>query len=272
MKIITSTLTKNDCYKSNRTITVRGLMIHSVGCPQPSAKPFINNWNKPGVSKAVHGFIEPDGDVYLTLPCLKTAGKAMRGWHGGKTYANNKYLGFEMTEPKTIKYTSGSGWKDMDKEATRKHVLGTYNTAVELFAKLCDFHNIDPTGKYDGKPTIISHSEGAKFGVASNHGDVEHIWKKCGLTMEQFRKDIKAKMDEKKEAEKKESTTTAVKYRLKEDMNIRALPTSNSELRGVAKKGTYTVVEFGGSGNKWGRLKSGVGWVCLSEKYAEKVK
>ena len=41
----------------------------------------------------------------------------------------------------------------------------------------------------------MSHQEGHKKGLASNHGDVGHIWDKFGLTMQQFRKDIKAAME-----------------------------------------------------------------------------
>ena len=37
MKLVESILTKNPCYTAGRTITVKGLMLHSVGCPQPSA-------------------------------------------------------------------------------------------------------------------------------------------------------------------------------------------------------------------------------------------
>lgn len=62
--------------------------------------------------------------------------------------------------------------------------------AVELFAYLCKQYNLNPLS--DG--VIISHSEGHKRGIASNHGDVEHLWGKYGLTMEQFRQDIKSLM------------------------------------------------------------------------------
>ena len=47
MQIVKSYLTKNPCYKEKRTINIKGLMLHSVGCPQPSAQVFINNWNNP---------------------------------------------------------------------------------------------------------------------------------------------------------------------------------------------------------------------------------
>lgn len=61
MKLVESILTKNPCYTAGRTITVKGLMLHSVGCSQPSALAFIKNWNSPVFDRAcVHGFIDDD--------------------------------------------------------------------------------------------------------------------------------------------------------------------------------------------------------------------
>lgn len=67
----------------------------------------------------------------------------------------------------------------------------TYKYAVELFAYLCRMYGLDPLA--DG--VVISHSEGHRRGIASNHGDVEHIWKRFGMSMGQFRKDIRTAMD-----------------------------------------------------------------------------
>ena len=95
-------------------------------------------------------------------------------------------------EPATIRYTGGSNWTETgDGENTKAHVLAAYKCAVELFAYLCQQFGLDPLA--DG--VVISHSEGCKRGIASNHGDVEHLWSKFGLSMQQFRKDIKAAME-----------------------------------------------------------------------------
>ena len=126
----------------------------------------------------------PDGDVYQLLPWNH------RGWHGGGS-SNNTHIGVEMTEPDTIKYVGGATWKETgDGTNTKAHVLATYKHAVELFAYLCKMFSLDPLA--DG--VIVSHSEGHKRGIASNHGDVEHLWSKFGLSMTQFRKDIKEAM------------------------------------------------------------------------------
>lgn len=181
MKIIESILTKNDCYTSGRTITVKGLMLHSVGTPQPDATVFTRNWNRSGLEVCVHAFIDGNtGNVYQTLPWNR------RGWHCGDD-ANNTHIGVEMCEPDTIRYTSGSSWVETgDGKNTAAVVKRTYDSAVQLFAKLCKDYNLDPLK--DG--VIISHSEGAKRGIASAHADVEHIWNKLGYSMDGFRKDV----------------------------------------------------------------------------------
>ena len=103
MKLVESFLTRNPCYTAGRKIMVRGLMLHSVGCPQPKASVFIQNWNHSDFKSAcVHAFIDGnDGTVYQTLPWDH------RGWHCGGN-GNNTHIGVEMCEPKCIKYTGGS--------------------------------------------------------------------------------------------------------------------------------------------------------------------
>ena len=185
MNLIQNYLTESGCYKAGKKITVQGLMIHSVGCPQPKASAFMKNWNRADANACVHAIIEPGGNVYQILPWEH------RGWHCGGG-ANNTHIGVEMTEPATIKYTSGAAWVEIgDGENTKVHVLANYKYAVELFAHLCKQFQLDPMA--DG--VIISHSEGCRRGIASNHGDVEHLWSKFGLSMAQFRKDIKAAME-----------------------------------------------------------------------------
>lgn len=187
MKIIESILTNNPCYKAGRKITVKGLMLHSVGCPQPSAPVFVKLWNKADYDRAcVHAFIDAnDGTIYQTLPWDH------RGWHGGGS-SNNTHIGVEMCEPNCIKYTGGSSFTCSDMEKAKAMVKRTYEAAVELFAARCKEFNLDPLA--DG--VIISHKEGHKRGIASNHGDPEHLWNGLGMgyTMNTFRQAVKAAM------------------------------------------------------------------------------
>lgn len=99
----------------------------------------------------------------------------------------------EMCEPSCIKYTGGSSFTCSDKATARAVAKRTYESAVELFAMLCKQYNLNPTA--DG--VIISHREGHSRGIASNHGDPEHLWNGLGMgyTMDGFRKAVKAKMN-----------------------------------------------------------------------------
>lgn len=209
LKIISSILTRNPCYTGGRKLAaVKGLMLHSVGCPQPSAQAFVKNWNSPSYNNAcVHAFIDGNtGDVYQCLPW------DWRGWHGAsgsKGSVNNTHIGVEMCEPGTIKYTGGASWVETgDGSNTKATVMRTYKTAVELFAYLCEKFALNPLE--DG--VVISHSEGYKRGIASNHGDVEHIWRAFGLTMDQFRKDVKAAMGQSNVTEPEEKPQDGLYY------------------------------------------------------------
>lgn len=196
MKLIKYYSINNACYKNNvnkadgrytafQRRGPEGLMLHSVGCSQPSAKVFADQWNRNGMEVAVHAVLQADGTVYQCLPWN------YRGWHCAGS-ANNTHVGVEMTEPSQIKYTGGSTFTVLDKAAAQAQARGTYQTAVHLFAQLCKEYGLNPLAH----GVIISHHEGYLQGVASNHGDPEHLWKGLGLsyTMDGFRKDVKAAM------------------------------------------------------------------------------
>ena len=267
MKLIDSYLTKNPCYKAGKKIKVKGLMLHSVGCPQPKASAFLNSWNKESYNRAcVHAFIDGnDGVIYQTLPWN------YRGWHcGGK--GNDSYVGVEMCEPECIRYTSGAKFICSNKEEAKAVVKRTYEPAVELFAYLCRLYGLNPL---EGG-VILSHKEGCKKGIASNHGDPQHLWDglDMGYTMDGFRKDVKAAMDGVKDevADEQEDVKESYLVRVRiPDLNIRKGPGTDYAKTGkYTGAGTFTIVEEanGLGAEKWGRLKSGAGWIALD--YAER--
>lgn len=204
MNLIKRFLTKNPCYVANvqkadsRYILFQrrgplGLMLHSVGCAQPSAMVFVTGWDKPSYDRAcVHGFIDANtGTVYQTLPWN------YRGWHGGGS-SNNTHCGVEMCESAYIRYLQPgeSGYSPgkfviRDKSKAQADATRAYNAAVELFASICKEYNLDPLTK------ICSHKEGHDMGIATNHGDPEHYWKGLGMsyTMAGFRAAVKAELD-----------------------------------------------------------------------------
>ncbi len=180
----------NACYIENEALTVKGLMLHSVGASQPSARIFARNYNVQypyGSAICPHAFIQSDGTVYQILPWDTV------GWHSGGS-SNETHIGVEMCEPDTITYTGANEFTLDSPEEAKQYVDDTYNRAITLFARLCIEYNLNPLE--DG--VIISHSEGCALGVASNHGDPEYLWRGVGLpyTMDTFRAAVAVRMDE----------------------------------------------------------------------------
>ena len=193
MKLTKCFLTKNPCYQANlrradsrytgfQTRGPMGLMLHSVGCAQPSAEVFARRWDTDQATACVHAFVDANtGQILQTLPW------SFRGWHGGGS-CNNTHIGVEMCEPDAIRYDGGGRFTVLDRERAALCARRTYAAAVELFAHLCAVFGLDPM------KDICSHAEGYTMGIATNHGDPEHLWRGLGLeyTMDGFRRDTAA--------------------------------------------------------------------------------
>lgn len=329
MRLIKCMLTANDCYKAGRTITPKGVMVHSTGANNPLVARYVqpvegqsneaqlkaeiggnrnaNDWNNPGLDVCTHAFVGKlaDGGVgtVQTLPWNH------RGWHAGTGTsggsANNTHIAFEICED------------DLTDEGYFRKV---YQEAVELTAMLCKTYNLNPLA--DG--VVICHSEGYQRGVASNHADVMHWFPKFGKSMDTFRSDVSKAMtpaqvkpqppvsgktytvvkgDTLSEIAQKYgttvdtlaqlngikdpnlivvgqvlklpgSTTGFTPYTVKvtvTELRIRSGPGTDTEAQGFIEPGVYTIVEEadGPGAKRWGKLKSGAGWISLD--YAEKV-
>lgn len=262
------------CNKTGAEITVKGAMLHSVGCPQPKPEVFAKTWET-STAACVHAVTGEEEYAIQCLPLFPERKKARRGWHGasGKNGSvNNTHLSLEMTEPATIKYVGGATWIETgDGSNTKRHVLATYANAVKLFAEWCSEFGLNPLE--DG--VIISHHEGNQRGIASNHGDVEHIWNKFGLTMDQFRKDVNKAMrgqavdtvpdtpvnnssdDKSSQSVNPLSGTVTVIYKGDDGLNVRKAPSITADVDQVVYDGVYTVVGISAD-EKWYKLKSGL--------------
>lgn len=198
MNLLKCILTANDCYKAGRKITPKGVMVHSTGANNTTVKRYVqplktdpnysalmsklgknsynNDWNRSGVEKCVHAFIGKLADG--TIATVQTLPWNHRAWHcykGKNGSGNDTYISFEICE---------------DNLTNAAYFKAAYQEAVELTAMLCKEYNLDPMK--DG--VVICHSEGAKRGIASNHGDVMHWFPKHGKTMDDFRKAVQAQM------------------------------------------------------------------------------
>ena len=160
MRLLRCLLTENDCYRAGRTITPKGIMVHSTGADNPNLKRYVqplpenpdydslttllginrnhNDWNRPNVGACVHAFIGRLEDG--TLAVCQTLPWTMRGWHCGAD-GNNTHISFEICE---------DGLEDP------VYFSQAYREAVELTAHLCRLYHLDP--RADG--VVLCHAEG----------------------------------------------------------------------------------------------------------------
>jgi len=208
MRLITQLLTQNDCYRAGRSITPRGVMVHSTGVNNPEVRRYVpgddeigrntggNHWDQmrqyfytdgtstigyrdysktlqsTKYSACVHAFVGGFADG--SVGTVQTLSWTMRGWHAGsgnRGSANDTHISFEICE---------DGLED------RTYFEAVYQAAVELTAYLCRQFDLDPLA--DG--VVICHSEGHARGIASNHADVMHWFPRFGKTMDDFRADV----------------------------------------------------------------------------------
>lgn len=162
---------QNDCYKEGKKLdSVAYLIVHT-----PAVYPTIiralsgsgggwkKRWDKPGVEKLVHGFIDDTG-VYQFAPL------DMACWHIGDSWGNKNCIGYELCELETA-------------EEFKK----VWENAASHYAALCK--------KYDLPPErVIGHCEAYAKGFASNHSDPEPYFARFGKTMKDFRAEVQARL------------------------------------------------------------------------------
>lgn len=257
-EITSAIMTGSACYKAGKTITPRGIMVHSTAAPGVMADSLRNTWNNANADAAVHAIID-DTQTLQTLPWT------CRGWHagtgsGGKS-ANDTHISFEICEPEECRllpeewvalrrggnnpawavrrlqmelqargydpkgvdgsfgpgceaavkaYQSDAGltvdgscgpatraalakrsgsYLAYDAQDVEGYFQTVWTRAVALCAKLCRDYGLDPV------TDILCHAEGCRAGIASNHADVEHWFPQHGKSMDDFRKDVKEKME-----------------------------------------------------------------------------
>lgn len=266
------------CYKKSSKVSGKptGIVVHSTGANNKTLKRYVqpsktdpnydaiiadigknkygNHWNKSNKTVAVHGFIGTNaaGKVctYQVLPydvCCWGVGKGKKGSYN---YNPTARIQFEICED------------NLKNEAYFNEV---FTEAIEYCAYLCKEFGLTVD-------KISSHNESYKAGYGSNHSDCDHWLKKYGKNMDWFRDEVEKLLSGKTE---KAEDNAFKPYRVRvtaSSLNIRKGAGTNYGKNGAIKdKGVYTIVaESNGKGaTRWGKLKSGAGWISLD--YVKKV-
>lgn len=179
-------LTKNDCYKSGRTITPNSMQLHTIGTAQNTALSLAEYWNQPGIQACVHYCIDAETEnlVYQFLP------DKCRSW-ADAGHGNNNSITVELMESDYMKYTGGANYTITNEAKFKADITRAYNTAVQFFAMKCKEYGWNPQEKMaNGLYRVYSHDEGRRLGLSSAHVDPTHIWSRYGWTMDKFRADV----------------------------------------------------------------------------------
>ena len=181
-------LKNNRCYQKAQTRTPIGIQLHSIGCAQGTAKSVADYWNSPDVSACVTYICDCD----VAGRVLKLVDEDVYTW-ADAGYGNRNLITFEICESDFMRYVGGASYEITNYEKFKADVLRGYDTAVALCADICKRYGWDPTAKLpSGLYLISSHDEGRIAGLSSAHVDPTHIWSRLNLSMDTFRKAVKA--------------------------------------------------------------------------------
>jgi N-acetyl-anhydromuramyl-L-alanine amidase AmpD len=188
-------------------MTPKGVLWHSTGANNPSLKRYVqpsdvkpaedtytkeqwlailgknkynNDWNHIERQAGLNCWIGKLADGTVTT--IQTMPWDYRPWgcgSGSKGSCNSGWMQFEICE---------------DNLTDKDYFEAVYKEACEITAYYCKMYNINPKGTvvHEGVtvPTILCHYDSYKLGLGSNHGDVDHWFKKYGKTMETVREDV----------------------------------------------------------------------------------
>lgn len=188
MEIIQCYQTKNPCYRKGTPMKPVGIVVHSTGANNPHLCRYVdcperlgvnrygNHWNRPEAATLVHGAIGLDKEGFVTvvntLPYTMAAWGVGKGSRGSYNYDPTGHIQFEMCED------------DLTDPSYFDQVM---ETAVAYCVQLCREYGL-------AAESIVSHKEAHALGYASNHGDPENWMGRFGMTMEDFRARVRAKL------------------------------------------------------------------------------
>lgn len=94
-------MTQNQCYTNGKTITPKGIMVHSTGTPGLMAQDLRDRWDDESKEVSVHAMV----DDTVTIQALPWTAKA---WHCAGS-GNSTHIAFEICEPQEARLI-GVNW------------------------------------------------------------------------------------------------------------------------------------------------------------------
>lgn len=182
--------TGSGAYKAQNKIEKwEGIIVHSTGANNPNLKRYVNLKELLGENyyKNYFGGENDTRDVcphyviglnkYQEITTCQTLPTNISCWCSGQGKTGNAnfnppHIQFEICE---------------DDLKDEKYFNNVMNEAAELCAILCKTYDLPVS-------SVISHAEGYKKGIASNHGDIDHWLKIYNKDMNWFRSKVSSYM------------------------------------------------------------------------------
>ena len=224
----------------NTKMTPTSITIHNtgnIGAPAKNNHNYMKNCNKSGERKASWHFTVDDKEIYQAVP------GNCKAWHAGNATGNNTSIGIEICM--------------FNDSARQKKCYENAIALVKILMKYYGFNINQVKQHYDWtKKDCPTWLRSGKFGY-------NWSWFKNqisgGVTVEPKTK-VTPRPVPKGDFMIKVTTN---------ELNVRLGPGTNHKVISVVKKGgVYTITEVNGS---WGRLKSGLGWINISDKYVTRL-
>lgn len=280
-------LNNSTIYKKNQHIMPKGIVWNSTGENKPYLRNYIQPYdNNPEVIKEL-GLNDRGSDYNHTLK--------NDGYHAWIGLNNKKEVISVQTLPWTWRAagcgygeagSADDGWIQINicegALNDKKYFSDIYNELTHLTAYLCELFDINPydtvilnnfsTEKY---PTIMDHSEAAKYGIASPRQDVFHWFKRHNTNMRKARETVvqliantitpSEQLNLVQSTDINMPNVLNVKVNVNK-LNVRSGPGIEYEVLYIVTRDTFFVVE---QHDGWGHIVGEDGWIDL--KFVERL-
>lgn len=225
--------------KSTRTEKITKIVIHHMAGIL-TAKQCEDIFKNPKRQASANYLIGKDGEILCNVD------EDYRAWTSGSRWLDQQAITIEVSNCK-----GAPNWEVSEV---------CINSLVSLCKDICKRYNIIPVFTGDTTGSITFHCM-----VQATACPGPYIKNNIGRIVEAIKNE---KQEKEKPKTKPAASTDNFKVKVTCDcLNIRKGPGTTYKTVGqITDKGTYTIVETKG---KWGKLKSGAGWIYLS--YTKKV-
>ena len=212
-----------------------------------------------------HCTVKTIGDIFAPTSCQASSNYGVDDWNGIGLYvdeANRSWCtSSNANDQRAITIEVAS-----DTTEPYAFTASAYETITKLVVDICKRNNIKKLVWSTDKNSRVNHLNGCNLTVHRDYAN-----KSCpGNWMYGKMGEFAAKVNKRLGAVEPQPITPPAtgSYTAKvniTDLNIRSGPGTNYKIVGQTGKGVFTIVEeaLGAGATKWGKLKSGAGWISL---------